>query len=361
MTKKTDKTLSAMEDATFLDSDSNQIPPTDIVAYNELRSCADLYRMYKSGQLDIKPDFQRNSVWTPNAQTRFIDSLMKQLPIPSMCFSLDINSQKRLVIDGLQRISTIIKFLDEKEAWKLSTIADIDPRIAGKTNSEIRKNEKALYDTIENLTIPVTILRCNYESNAHMSYLFTIFHRLNTAGTKLNNQEIRNSIYQGSFNDFLKRTATNKKLHRILPLNKSRADRFMYEEFILRVIAFYSCYEDYNGKLAQFLNDFMHHNKNSSNELLCSWSTIFESAIDIIYDINLDNKFKHGKTVLECVLIGIARNINRLKDRNRTNIKELYDSLLSSAPLSKEVLQDGLSRKDKVIERLNISVKTFGT
>ena len=86
--------LEKEEENLFYEDESDQQPPSDIIAYNELRSCADLYRMYDKGILNITPDFQRNSVWSPPAQTRFIDSLIKQLPIPSMCFSLDFKTQK---------------------------------------------------------------------------------------------------------------------------------------------------------------------------------------------------------------------------------------------------------------------------
>ena len=95
----------------------------------------------EKGQIEISPDFQRGEVWRNSAQTLFIDSLMKQLPIPSMCISLDISSQKRMVIDGLQRISSIIKFLDNKIDWRLSKNEDVDIRISDKKVSEIRKDE----------------------------------------------------------------------------------------------------------------------------------------------------------------------------------------------------------------------------
>ncbi|MBV5335219.1 MAG: hypothetical protein JZU49_05380, partial [Sulfuricurvum sp.] len=83
-----EKELKQLEEQQSFEGDSNDVPPSDIVAFNELRSCADLLRLHLSGQLDIRPDFQREIVWSPPAQTRFIDSLTKQLPIPSMCISL---------------------------------------------------------------------------------------------------------------------------------------------------------------------------------------------------------------------------------------------------------------------------------
>jgi uncharacterized protein with ParB-like and HNH nuclease domain len=67
--------------------------------------------MFKQGILNIQPEFQREIVWKGPAQTRFIDSLIKQLPIPSLCFSLDYKTQRWQVIDGLQRMASIIRFL----------------------------------------------------------------------------------------------------------------------------------------------------------------------------------------------------------------------------------------------------------
>lgn len=72
------------------DASPSVMPPPDIIAFNEQRSCADIFRMYQKGQIEISPDFQRGEVWRNSAQTLFIDSLMKQLPIPSMCLYIDM-------------------------------------------------------------------------------------------------------------------------------------------------------------------------------------------------------------------------------------------------------------------------------
>ena len=129
--------LAQEEEDVLSQDDSSDQPPSDIVAFNELRSCADLVRMYESNQLEIKPDFQRDIVWPNASQTRFIDSLTKQLPIPSMCIGLDYNTNSRIVIDGLQRMWSIIRFLTE-ENWKLSSLRDIDHRLSGKRMSYIQ-------------------------------------------------------------------------------------------------------------------------------------------------------------------------------------------------------------------------------
>src|SRR4051812_20333760 len=122
--------LEAAEASSFEEEDFAEIPPSDIVAYNELRSCADLFRMYTQKIIEIRPEFQRDVVWKGPDQTRFIDSLVKQLPIPSMCFAMDHKQQKWIVIDGLQRMWTIVRFLTGGD-WKLSALGDIDPALSG--------------------------------------------------------------------------------------------------------------------------------------------------------------------------------------------------------------------------------------
>ena len=133
--KKTpEEELQELEEKEVFEDDNPDLPPNDIVTFNELRSCSDLVRMYKTGQLKIQPDFQRDIVWKKPAQTRFIDSLVKQLPIPSICISLDYKTNKRLVIDGLQRMQSIINFLGEdNDSWRLSKLDDVDDKISGKT------------------------------------------------------------------------------------------------------------------------------------------------------------------------------------------------------------------------------------
>src|ERR1035437_3674657 len=131
--------LSEIEEKSFYEDDSAQVPPSDIIAYNELRSCADLFRMHKQGILQIQPDFQRG-----------------------------------IVIDGLQRIHTIVRFLEGGD-WKLSPLEDIEPEVAGKSVAAIKLENNPLhqyYTRVENLTVPVTVLRCDFSKKNHMEYLF---------------------------------------------------------------------------------------------------------------------------------------------------------------------------------------------
>jgi len=149
--------IEELNDPDFVEDDYNETPPSDIVAYNELRSCADLFRMAVDGVLETKPHFQRDDVWKPADQTRFIDSLIKQLPIPSMCFALDYKHDKWIVIDGLQRMSTIIRFL-KGDDWRLSKLDDIDQNLVGKSAAMLKNAEgpdRIYYSRVQNQSLPM--------------------------------------------------------------------------------------------------------------------------------------------------------------------------------------------------------------
>lgn len=349
-----------------------ELPPEDIIAFNELRSCADILRMVTKKQLQIDPDFQREFVWRKEAQTRFIDSLIKQLPIPSMCISLDYRTHKRLVVDGLQRISTIIRFLKEDADWQLSNLGDIDSRIRGKNVQEIKQDYPELYSRVENLSLPITVIRFDSSQSRHMDYLFTIFHRLNTGGTPLNNQEIRNCIYQGTFNDLLKECVNYKNWKKITPLKKSHnknkdqeyelKNRFVNEEFILRFFAFFDDYRDYFGQLSKFLNHYMAKHKYIDKANRDDKYILFTRTIDLIYKNFSDKKSLSGisKTTMEGLLIGVAKNLDYLEAISQEDFQRKFIQLRQSTPYSAENLVVGLLQKSKVLSRLDEAIKIFG-
>jgi len=360
MAKQTeyDNELEKAENEQSETDDYNETPPNDIVAFNELRSCADLLRMYKAKQLDIKPEFQRDVVWPKTAQTRFIDSLVKQLPIPSMCISLDYNTGDRLMIDGLQRIWSVICFLSDDE-FRMSRLDDIDNRISGKTVRSIKDRYEDIFSRVENLTIPITVLRCDYSKKSHMEYLFTIFHRLNTGGNKLSNQEIRNCIYQGSLNDALKKMAGNDKFRSCFGLESDKSYRFQYEEFILRVLAMDARYEKYNGKLAKYLNDYMEDNKNLPPGIIDELIVKFERVMNLVYNKVLSRKQfpRISRTTIEALFVSIMRNLNNLEDRTAADLKKLVKSIREHEDFSLASLKEGLSHTDKVKSRLNTAIR----
>ncbi len=357
--------LSKAEGEQFEEEDGETSPPpSDIVSYNELRSCADLHRMYSQKVLDIQPDFQREEVWSAPARTRFVDSLMKQLPIPSLCFSLDFNTQKWQVIDGLQRISTIVRFLGDP-TWQLSRLKDVDHRVSGKQVSELKdgSNElQILYKRVENLTIPITVIRCDHQKPAHTRYLFTIFHRLNSGGTRLTNQEIRNCIYQGSLNELLREIDRNELWRVITGFKKDAVSRFRCAELALRFFAFFDNADKYTGGLARFLSTYMDDNKNVQQSKIAELRELFEKTIGVIpRSLKIGTNNRVNVTVLEAFLHGLAKNIGNATGKPDSWFDEKLNKLREATEFSPANLRADLADPVKVRGRLSVARSVFAS
>lgn len=336
-------------------------PPKDVVAFNELRSCADLYRLHKEGVLDIQPDFQRDVVWKLPEQTVFIDSLIKQLPIPSMCFSLDFNTQKWQVVDGLQRMTAIVKFLDEQVEWRLSRRNDINSKISGRSNFDIRDGDPEsaiLYRKIQNLSLPITVIRCDLTKPDHSEYLFTIFHRLNSGGSRLNHQEIRNCIYSGTFNNLLReldKTPQWKIIKNSLP---AKGARFRSIELILRFFALYYGEGKYTGNMPAFLNSYMRDNRMIEPALSKKLTQLFNETVKVL-QIAIDNskEKKVGYTLFEAALIGIAQSLTHAKNTNEVMLGLMLTKLINSPEITLD--QSDTTATEKVKQRITRSRQIF--
>lgn len=352
--------LASEVDSSFEDEDiAEPISPEDIVAYNELRSCADLVRMYTNGKLEIQPDFQRDFVWKQQNQTRFIDSLVKQLPIPSMCFSLDYKTGHWKVIDGLQRMSTIIRFLGSQE-WKLSDLPEIHPRLRLATNLELAAGDpeqKQIFSRVEDVSLPVTVIRCDYSKQDHMRYLFTIFHRLNSGGVRLNNQEIRNCIYNGEFNNLLKEFDENNGDWAVA---KSKiwgaVDRFRSVEIILRMLAFGEWLDRYDGKLARFLNDYMHSQTTDKNLDLVELRRVLELVAAKARILLETESKKTPLVIVESLLVALYKINGKIAGISDQALQECYERLKNLPVFKEERVRHGVSSVENVSRRLKSAI-----
>jgi hypothetical protein len=338
-------------------------PPPDVVSFNELRSCADLVRLFEEGTLEIKPHFQREVVWKKPDQSRFIDSLVKQLPIPSMCFSLDFKTQKWQVVDGLQRMTAIVSFLGTNATWRLSTLADIDPKIAGKTASELIAgggDSETLYRKVRNLSLPITVIRCDYSKQYHTNYLFTIFHRLNAGGVRLNNQEIRNCIYSGSFNELLQSLDADASWKPTKDKLPGKGSRFRSIELILRFLALREDGDSYSGQMAKFLNDYMHKYRFVSDIQLGEWRLLFTRTAKVLArGLSHDRVAKPSYTLIDAALVGIADNIDEMEALDDAELGKRISSLRDHSSLSPAALKSDTTATDKVKDRLGAAREIF--
>lgn len=172
---------------------------------------ATLRDRYKRGRLDPQPEFQGYEVWTPQKNTRLIESILLDLPIPIIYLAQEPDDST-IVIDGQQRLMAIFRFLDNEYALK--GLGPLKKSLEGKKYKELSEQ---LQERIEEFQLStVEILK---ESDQLVK--FELFERLNLGATSLNDQELRNCIYRGKFNEFLKELANELDFRkRLLKLNK---------------------------------------------------------------------------------------------------------------------------------------------
>lgn len=335
---------------------SYAIPPQNIYSYTETRSCYDIVRMLSDNDLSRTPDFQREDVWELPQKTRFIDSLLKKLPIPSMCFSVDANDSY-IAIDGKQRTGVIFDFLSKNNLdYKLSDLEDVDPRISGKTLKEIHENNPEVFKAVGNLSIPINVIKCDYTRKDNLTYIYRIFQRLNTGGLKLNNQEIRNCVYRGNFIELI--NDCNKNTNWCNWVEKLANDKRMKgPERILLFLCMHYKLEHYENKLSVFMSDFLAEHQNENDSWLAKQKKLFLNTINIASKIKLDSA---RNVYVDAILYGISKNINNCKDKSDVELQNLYTTLMSDIAFVPDKLKAGTSNKAQLLERYNAARRIFG-
>ena len=149
---------------------------------------SDLYEWIKAGTLVLAPEFQRSETWTQTAQSYFIDTLLRDLPIPPVYIRLvtnvDTKTSYREVVDGQQRLSAIMKFIDGN-----LTLDKRSQEFAGKTYHTLDYEDQQRF-----LAYQVGVEQL---FGADDDTVLDIFHRINAYGISLNKQELRHGKYQG--------------------------------------------------------------------------------------------------------------------------------------------------------------------
>lgn len=204
-----------------------------------------LLKKYEIGELNLNPDFQRNEVWKIKQKSRLIESILIKIPIPS--FYIDARDEANwIVIDGLQRLSTIIRYM--KDEYSLKDMEFLQ-ELEGKKFSELDRNFQR---RIEDFKLTLYLIRPNTPEEIALN----IFTRINTLGEPLTQQEVRHAIYNGKSTELLRELAESKEFKETVNPTPAMQKRMNDRELILRLLAFkISSYQTYqkSNNLAIFL------------------------------------------------------------------------------------------------------------
>lgn len=215
-------------------------------------------RKVNDGKIVMNPDFQRNEVWTIEQKSQLIESTMLEIPIPA--FYMKKDAQGRLiVVDGLQRTLALRGFLDD--SFRLCGLNALS-KVNGYTCSEMRKDEKLsnLIARVEDKQLLFYVI----SKDTPMSIVYDIFNRINTGGTKLERQEIRNCIFIGHSTRLLKELSGETAFRKAIDEGIS-AKRMKDREAALRCVAFTIL--DYKKTYARSMDDFLERAMRKINKL----------------------------------------------------------------------------------------------
>lgn len=326
-----------------------------------------LYELMKKGKIVLEVPFQRKHIWKNDKASSLLESIVMNVPIPPLYFAEEDNGEW-LVLDGLQRLSSIREFYDNEFALtKLEVLKELN----GKKYKDLPLKSKSLLDD--------GMLRVNViKKDSHRDIKYDIFMRLNRGAVTLNYQELRNCMYRSAFNDAAKELcAENQDFLKILKQKEPHA-RYLDVEFVIRYFAFSDnikrdeegkIYLDgYKGKLVQYLNEYMEKQKNCSEEEKQVYKSRFNETIKKVItvfgtdkafrDITTDNT-KIYKTIADFIMPSFER-IDYDYVENHKN--EIYDKLLEflENPTIKETLSKRTSDKDMVNLRLQKWFEVLG-
>ncbi len=300
-----------------------------------------LLQRIKYEELNLTPDFQRkDGIWNNRTKSRLIESILIRIPLPA--FYMDATDEDRwVVIDGLQRLTTLKMFVINKENDENSKSRDTDkPLKLSELEFLTQLNDKTFDELPRNFQrriIETQVTVYLIEKGTPAAVKFNIFKRINTGGLPLSLQEIRHALNIGKSTELLKRLANSTKFKQATAyrnFNQRMTDR----EFILRFLAFViHPYTEYKAtEFDSFLSDVMAEINDMSEQEINNLELKFDQAMTAAYQIFGNDAFRKRSR----------------SDAPRSPInKALFESWsVNLSKLDSEQLQTLIDRRDQLKE-----------
>ena len=318
-------------------------------------SVKELISMIGDKLIDIAPEYQRQFRWKEVRQSTLVESIFLGIPLPSLFMATNSDGTWEL-IDGLQRLSSIVHFAGNEREHKIMKMNE--PLILEGLQKLTHFNAKAFLGLpkttqLDFLLKPVKVTTLSDKSDKNVR--FDLFERLNTGGIRLTDQEIRSCIYRGKFNDTLKELAKNKNFLKCVKLSQDHSDDGTKEELVLRFFAFFYKYKEFDHSVIDFLNNFM---KDASSSFAYDKNIkIFEEAFEHLAKIPKGITRGRASTpinLFEAVAVGAAlclKKSGKIKVANASN-------WITNDELKK--LTTGATNSNKmVVGRIDYCLKKF--
>ena len=313
----------------------------------------------KPPKLILDPEFQRKYKWDKDGwerSSRFIESCLMRIPLPA-CYFAETDDGRQLVIDGVQRITTITKFFnDEFPLEGLSLFTELE----GKRFSEIGdyKNE------LESTTIRCIILRKENPKDL----IQEIFSRLNQGAVELSDQEIRHAIFPGSLDSLLSDLGKNEAIEKFgLGRNgQAQKDSLEQEEQVLRFFAMQEDLSEYGDKLSKFLDKFMREHQNIDESKTEEFRKLFNQTLEkclfvfgeeAFIDTNKERP-KQSMVYYDLLMWSFSNKDKKFLEENKDQIKLKFKEMCLD-PSFQKTLSGGLQYRSSILKRREIWENKF--
>lgn len=313
------------------------------ISFNELLD------MYKNKELNISPDFQRLFRWSPGQRSRFIESLLLEMPVPPI-FMIEEEKGRYVLIDGLQRISSYLHFRGELEADHLDPPVKLGEQLELVDCDIIKELNGLTYDTLDvglqirakRAFIRVEVVR----EGADPHFKYHMFKRLNTGGELLSEQQVRNSTIRmlgSTFPEFLKSMSKIEDFRDCTEyLTQERLNSGFDQELVLRFFALKNRRQQFKHEVSDFLTEYMEDvtddNRSESFDY-AKEEAIFRKTFLLLkralgaYSFAFAKKDRSGLSGgfstyhFEAVTVGLQETIEKLDPEDTSTIERLKTCL----------------------------------
>jgi hypothetical protein len=272
-----------------------------------------LYQKWLNKDFAIPP-FQRKFVWKKAQSSRLIESFMMGLPVPQIFLYVDEN-EKLLIVDGHQRLKSVFYFFEgywgepdprgQRKIFKLNEINE-KSKWFSKSFEEFEASDKR---RLKNALLRAVLVK-QLDPTDDTS-VYHVFERLNTGGTLLQVQEVRNCVYWGALNDVLSQLNLHPQWRNIV--GKPLPDIHLKDvELILRFLALYHWLDEYESPMKDFLSKFMKRHRNPKEEFLSEERKRFENTCEVVLATLGQRPFNPrgplNAAVFDCVFVAFSKH-----------------------------------------------------
>lgn len=333
----------------------------DIDIREDPHTVFELMRKYNQARLIINPDFQRNLVWEHQQKSKFIESIILNYPLPPFYVN-QTREGKYIIVDGLQRTSTLHEFINDK--FQLKGLEAL-PKLNGYNFSELATLNGDYQTRIEDKKLNLYVIK----PSVPVEVVYDIFNRINTGGTILNRQEVRNCIFIGKASELLKELSEQQYFRKAID-NGISPQRMKDREVVLRYLAFkiYNYETDYKDDMSIFVENAMKKINLMADTEIQKLKADFKRVMTLTFEFFGKNNFRlasnqnRGKiniAILESICYFFSENSDSFLKKNKQTIQRNFKQLLKDDNYLKAVTSS-TSNKTNVINRFKLAQEILG-